>query len=239
MGTQPIRKPHALIVEDDALVRALLEAFLREKGMRVTSVGSAAEMDAVLARDGIDVLLLDLGLPDEDGIVVARRFRAAFRVPMMILTAREGREDRLAALEVGADDYLTKPFDPQEMALRVGNLIARANGAGPAAGANASIRIGAFRLEPREHALFDEAGTQVPLTPAEYSLLSAFANAPSRVLSRNQLLDALARHGDAPGERVVDVVVGRLRKKLGDDPPNPTLIKTVTGFGYMLQPNSD
>lgn len=236
--TQPVRKPHALIVEDDALVRALLEAFLREKGLRITSVGSAAEMDAVLAREGIDVLLLDLGLPDEDGIVVARRFRAAFRVPMMIITAREGRQDRLAALEVGADDYLTKPFDPQEMALRVGNLVARANGSTGQA-TNASIRLGAFRLEPRLHALFDEAGAQVPLTPAEYSLLSAFANAPSRVLSRNQLLDALARHGDAPGERVVDVVVGRLRKKLRDDSRNPTLGKTVTGFGYMLQPNQE
>jgi len=155
----------------------------------------------------------------------------------MILTARTQRNDRIAALEIGADDYLVKPFDPQELALRISNLVARTKG-GEVDGKAPAFAFGGFRFDARNHALTDTEGRSVQLTPAEYSMLAAFAKAPGRVLSRDFLLDAITRGGDAPGERVVDVVVGRLRKKLGDDPRNPALIKTVTGFGYMLQGDS-
>ena len=227
-------KTHLLIVEDDDLVRSLIEAFLRERGYRITAVGSGAAMRAVLARESIDLLLLDLGLPAEAGIALARQFRSSRQTPMMILTARGGRDDRRAALEIGADDYLVKPFDPQEMALRIGNLVARAKG-GEVDGKTVAIAFGGFRFDARKRTLTDIDGKAVQLTPAEFAMLAAFTKAPGRVLSRDFLLDAISRGGDSPGERVVDVVVGRLRKKLGDDPRNPSLIKTVTGFGYLLQ----
>ncbi len=230
-------KIHVLIVEDDELVRSLLDAFLRERGYRISAVGSGAAMRGVLAHESIDILLLDLGLPDEDGIALARQFRTVHQTPMMILTARSTRNDRIATLEIGADDYLVKPFDPQELALRISNLVARNRGS-EVDGRAPAFAFGGFRFDVRNHALTDSSGKAVQLTPAEFSILAAFAKAPGRVLSRDFLLDAITRGGDAPGERVVDVVVGRLRKKMGDDPRNPSLIKTVTGFGYMLQADS-
>ena len=234
-GNLVAAKTHVLIVEDDELVRSLLDAFLRERGYRISAVGSGAAMRGVLAHESIDILLLDLGLPDEDGIALARQFRTVHQTPMMILTARSTRNDRIAALEIDANDYLMKPFDPQELALRISNLVARNRGSEVDGRAPA---FGGFRFDVRNHALTDSSGKAVQLTPAVFSMLAAFAKAPGRVLSRDFLLDAITRGGDAPGERVVDVVVGRLRKKMGDDPRNPSLIKTVTGFGYMLQADS-
>ena len=226
---------HVLIVEDDELVQGLLAALLAERGMTVTGVGSGAEMAAVLVGHHFDIVLLDLELPDEDGLVLARRLRAQSDVPIIVVTARQGREDRVAALKIGADDYIVKPFDPQELILRIDNLLSRAapvaKGSGPV-----TIQIGALTLGLNEHALRRADGSTIPLTPAEFSVLSALTKAPRRVLSRNHLLDALSTGAETPGERVVDVVVSRLRKKLGDNPKSPKHIRTVTEFGYIFQP---
>ena len=234
----PHRATHVLIVEDDEMVQSLLTAFLQESGYSVTAVGSAGAMWRILDTDRIDILLLDLGLPDEDGIAVARQFRARYETPIIVLTARTGHGDRLAALEIGADDYLVKPFDPREMTLRIENLLARSRGTAAQAQSE-SMALGSVRLNLEAHSLTLANGAEVSLTPSEYSVLVALARAPNRVLSRDHLLDALARTGDAPGERVIDVVVGRLRKKIGDDPKHPQVIKTVPGFGYLYRPGRD
>ncbi len=225
---------HALVVEDDEMVQNLLSAYLQQCGYRVTAVGSAAAMWQIVASDKIDIVLLDLGLPDEDGIAVARMFRSKHTAPLMIITARSDRDDRLAALRLGADDYLVKPFDPQEMLIRVENLLARARG-GTERPARARLKFPGFSIDLDAHAVSDSHGAAIDVTASEFSLLAAFARAPNRVLSRDQLLDALSRAGDAPGARVIDVLVGRLRKKLGDDPKNPEQLRTVVGFGYMLR----
>lgn len=230
------RRSHVLIVEDDELVRGLLSALLEEKGLRVTSTGSGAEMGALLASHTFDIVLLDLSLPDEDGLVLARRLRVHSDIPIIVLTARKERGDRMAALQIGADDYLVKPFDPLDLILRIKNLLAR-SGSGGSAPAEATSSFGGFTLNLDKRALRREDGTPIPLTPAEYAVLAALTKAPRRVLSRDFLLDALNRGADTPGERVVDVVISRLRKKLGDDPRDPRHIRTVTGFGYLFQPD--
>ena len=228
---------HILIVEDDETVQTLLGAYLTDKRFRVTGVCSAAEMAAVQSQERIDLILLDLGLPDEDGLVVTRQLRAMGSTPIIVITAREEREDRIAALELGADDYLVKPFDPEELVLRINNMLARdAGGESPGRENSRGQRVtfAEFVLDTGEHALRRGDGSEIDLTPAEYNVLSALARASNRVLSRDHLLDAISRGADAPGARVIDVVISRLRKKLGDNPRKPQIILTVPSFGYRL-----
>ena len=230
---------HILIVEDDEIVQTLLSAYLSEKGFRVTGVRSAAELAAIQSHESVDLILLDLGLPDEDGLVLARQLRARGSIPIIVITAREDREDRIAALELGADDYLVKPFDPQELVLRINNMLvrgARSDGTVREDSRKQQLAFAEFVLRIDEHALRRDDGDEIELTPAEYNVLSALAKAPNRVLSRDYLLDAISRGADTPGERVIDVVISRLRKKLGDNPRKPRIILTVPGFGYRLDP---
>lgn len=172
----PHRATHVLIVEDDEMVQSLLTAFLQESGYSVTAVGSAGAMWRILDTDRIDILLLDLGLPDEDGIAVARQFRASYETRIIVLTARTGYGDRLAALEIGADDYLVKPFHPREMTLRIENLLARSRGT-PAQAQSESMALGSVRLNLEAHSLTMANGAEVCLTPSEYSVLVALARA--------------------------------------------------------------
>ncbi len=229
-------KKHLLIVEDDEMVQALLAAYLENAGFRVSLAASGKQMLALVDSDPVDMVLLDLGLPDEDGLVLARQVRARSAVPIVVLTARKDHKDRLTALEIGADDYLTKPFDPAELVLRVRNLLGRADGGGEAAALPRAevFRFAGWTLDCGAHTLAGADGAKVPLTRAEFNLLAALVRAPNRVLSRAFLLDAVSRDADAPTDRLIDVLVSRVRKKIEADPKRPRLIVTVVGSGYKF-----
>ncbi len=230
-------KSHLLIVEDDEFVQQLLAAYLQNEGFKVSLAASGGEMFAILDKEPIHLVLLDLGLPDEDGLTLARQIRARSSLPIIVLTARKQRDDRLAALELGADDYVTKPCDPQELALRARNLLSRANtGASPADDRHSthSIRFEGWVVNLTAHTLVAPDGQDVHLSRSEFNLLAALVKAPNRVLTRDYLLDAVSRYGDTPSDRMIDVLVSRLRRKIERNPKNPKLIATVVGFGYKF-----
>ena len=230
-----VGSPHLLIVEDEEFVRQLVAAYLEKDGYRLSVAGSAKAMHDILDREKIDLILLDLGLPDEDGLTLIRQLRTRSAVPIVVLTARQTRVDRITALEIGADDYVVKPVDPQELALRIANLLRRAGGSKVEDNHKRDVlAFGGWSLDVSANALRAPDGADIVLTRAEFDILTALARAPNRVLSRDFLLDAISRDGDSPGDRVIDVMISRLRKKLGDDPRRPMLIQTVTGRGYRL-----
>ena len=222
---------HLLIVEDDEFVQQLMAAYLQNEGFKVSLAASGEQMLAILDQEPINLVLLDLGLPDEDGLTLARQIRARSSLPIVVLTARQERDDRLTALELGADDYLTKPCDPQELVLRVrnggGSL---ADGGQPAQ----KVTFDGWTVDLTARTLSASDGGDVHLTRSEFNLLAALIRAPNRVLTRDHLLDAISQHADAPGDRMIDVVVSRLRRKIEADPKNPKLIVTVVGFGYKF-----
>jgi DNA-binding response OmpR family regulator len=199
-------------------------------------------MLATLNTEKIDLILLDLGLPDEDGLTLTRQIRARSSIPIIVITARRGREDRLAALELGADDYLTKPFDPEELVLRVHNILGRAkDGGGDGGGARLEANViesGGWKIDGGARSVTSPGGQDIILTAAEFNLLAALAKAPNRVLSRDYLLDAVSRNDDAPSDRLIDVLISRVRKKIEDEPKKPKFIITVAGSGYKFsEPN--
>ncbi len=228
--------PHVLIVEDDPFVQALLGAYLGGNGFKTTLSASGQEMLAVLDSDSVDLIVLDLTLPDEDGLTLARQVRARSSVPIVVLTARKGRGDRLSALEMGVDDFITKPADPEELLLRLRNVLKRSiNGDGAAVGTvRRAIGFGEWQLDLEAHSLTGADGRDIPLTRAEFNLIAALARAPNRVLSRDRLLDAIALNDEAPGERMIDVLISRLRKKIEVDARRPRWIITVPGCGYKF-----
>ena len=228
---------HLLIVDDDEFVLSLLGAYLEVEGFRVSLVTSGREMLAVLGKELVHLILLDLALPDEDGLALTRQIRARSSVPIIVLTARTAQEDRLVALEPGADDYLTKPCDPREIALRIRNVLARSEGqevAGTTAERRDMVNFDGWSLDLAGHSVTAPDGNDVPLTGAEFNLFAALARAPNRVLTRDHLLDAVSQNDEAPTDRTIDVVISRLRKKIERDPGNPSLIVTVRGCGYKF-----
>ncbi len=228
---------HLLIVEDDELVQALLAAYLKAEGFKVSYAGTGKEMLATLNTEQIDLVLLDLGLPDEDGLTLTRQVRARSSIPIVVITARKGREDKLAALELGADEFLTKPFDPEELVLRIHNLLGRSRGEGAqdmASREKSSIEFDGWKIDISGRTITDPSGGDILLTTAEFNLFSALAKAPNRVLSRDFLLDAVSRDDDAPSDRLIDVLVSRVRKKIETEPKKPKLIVTVPGCGYKF-----
>jgi len=235
-------KKHLLIVEDDELVQSLLAAYLQSADFKVSLAGSGKEMLACLDSESIDLILLDLGLPDEDGLVLARQVRARTSTPIVVLTARKEQKDRLTALEIGADDYLTKPFDPEELVLRVRNMLGRADGTGgegPTVPNQGIYRFDDWTLDIGGHSLTNSGGEKVALTRAEFNLLAALARAPNRVLGRDFLLDAVSQDADAPTDRLIDVLVSRVRKKIERDSKKPRIITTVVGCGYKFSAEID
>ena len=228
---------HLLIVEDDELVQSLLAAYLQKEGYQVSLAGNGKEMHALLNSETIHLVLLDLNLPDEDGLVLARQIRTRSTVPIIVITARKDRADRLTALEMGADDYVTKPFDLQELILRLQNVLGRSGqganqgSAGPPAD---RIRFDGWIIDVTARTVTDPASAEVPLTRSEFNLLAALAKAPNRVLTRDYLLDAVSKDDDAPSERMIDVLISRLRKKIEVNPRKPVRIVTVVGCGYKF-----
>jgi two-component system OmpR family response regulator len=228
---------HALVIDDDPCVRQMIVDYLGDNDMRVTALPDGRQVEAVLRQEIIDVLILDLKLPGEDGMQVARRVRDGSNVPMIMLTARIEEADRVMGLELGADDYLTKPFSPRELLARIRALLRRARAQETVAQGMARVRAYRFagwELNVRLRRLTAPDGSLLALTNAEFHLLGAFLAAPQRILSREQLLDLSRLHSAEVYDRAVDVQVGRLRKKLEGACPDATIIRTERGAGYML-----
>lgn len=229
---------HVLAVDDDPSVRDLIATYLGDYDMRVTAVPDEQGMSKVLAREAVDLVLLDLRLKGEDGMDIARRLRAESKLPIIILTGRQDDADRVMGLELGADDYLTKPFSPRVLLARIRALLRRTRMHETLADTVANIRAYRFagwELNLRLRRLTAPDGRAVPLRNGEFNLLIAFLSAPQRVLAREQLLDLSRLHNAEVYDRSVDVQVGRLRRKMEADPRAPTLIVTERGAGYVFK----
>jgi two-component system OmpR family response regulator len=230
-----------LIVDDDVrLCRALARYFERE-GYSVHTANSGREMREKLAVQRPGLIVLDLMLPDEDGLSLARELRATTEIAVVILTGKADTVDKVVGLELGADDYVTKPFDERELLARVRSVLRRTaadTGAGRSAGGTRACFAG-WTLDLDAYELTSPAGEPVSLTSHEFQLLAAFVEHPRRVLTREAILDLVAGRDWSPDDRSVDVLVGRLRRKIEDDPRNPRLIETVRGVGYKLSARVD
>ena len=228
-------QPHVLVVDDDREIRDLLSRFLTKHGMRVTAARDGVEMMKALAERGIDLVVLDLMLPGEDGLALCRRLRGQSGLPVIMLTAMGEDTDRIIGLEMGADDYIPKPFNPRELLARIKAVLRRAQAlpTTPAPSSDA-LHFAGWTLELATRRLLSQDAREVPLSTGEYDLLYAFLTHPRRVLSRDQLLDLARGRAAVPFDRSIDIQVMRLRRKIEDDPKEPTLIKTVRGGGYMF-----
>jgi two-component system OmpR family response regulator len=228
---------HVLAVDDDPSVLKVIADYLGDNGMRVTALGSGRQVGATLVRETIDLVVLDLRMPGEDGMEIARKLRAESHLPIIMLTARKDEADRVMGLELGADDYLTKPFSPRELLARIRALLRRARAQQSVAGSLQKIRayrFAGFELNVRLRRLTGPAGTNIPLTNNEFNLLAAFLAAPHHVLSRDQLLGLSRLYNDEVYDRSVDVQIGRLRKKIQPDKDSAKLIRTERGAGYVF-----
>jgi two-component system phosphate regulon response regulator OmpR len=219
--------PHLLVVDDDRRIRALLLRFLVGEGYRVTTADTAREARAKLEGLNFDLLILDVMMPGENGFELARAIRATSTVPILMLTARDEKESRIEGLEIGADDYLAKPFEPRELSLRIGSILRRARP--PSTPPRESVRFGAFVYHLARGELRRGEET-VRLTDREREMLRVLATSVGETVPRQ----ALAGGGESVNERTVDVQVNRLRRKIESDPANPLIVQTVRGIGYRL-----
>ncbi len=227
---------HILIVDDDREIRDLLARLLTRRGFRISTARDRGEMRRALETARIDLVVLDIMLPGEDGLAICRELRATSAIPIIMLTARGDPTDRVVGLEIGADDYLAKPFDARELEARIRAVLRRAlatpTSAAPGQGALLSFK--GWTLDLRQRRLVSPEGALIDLTSGEFDLLAVFAERPQIVLRRDQLID-LARGRDATSyDRSIDVQVSRLRRKLEADPRNPELIKTIRSGGYIF-----
>jgi len=228
---------HVLAVDDDPSVRQMIADYLGDNDIQVSALPSGADIAEVMARTTIDLLILDLKLPGEDGMQIARNLRAESDIPIIILTGRKEEADRVMGLELGADDYLTKPFSPRELLARIRALLRRSRTHESVADGLAKIRayrFGGWELSVRVRRLTSPLGETIPITNSEFNLLVAFLAAPQRVLSREQLLDSSRLHNDEVYDRSIDVQVGRLRKKIEAKDAQASLIRTERGAGYIF-----
>ncbi|WP_429146928.1 response regulator [Aeromonas rivipollensis] len=228
--------PHILVVDDHSEIRDLLKRFLEQHGMRVSCARDGKEMKRLLDEREFDLLVLDLMMPGEDGLILCRELRVKSRLPIIMLTAMGEETDRIIGLEMGADDYLAKPFNPRELLARIKAVMRRTQAEiQPVPEAlTRDLRFDRWLLDINRRELVDEEGVGMSLSTAEFDLLKVFLERPQRVLSRDQLLD-LARGREAVAfDRAIDTLVSRLRRKLERDPKNPELIKTIWGGGYLF-----
>jgi two-component system OmpR family response regulator len=232
--------PHILIVDDHREIRDLVSRALTKEGLRVSVAADGRAMRKVLADSRIDLILLDLMLPGEDGLSLCRSVRAESRIPIIMLTAKGDEVDRVIGLEMGADDYLPKPFGSRELVARIRAVLRRSQETS-AAQAKPSVRpkqyhFDRWRLDVGARELLREDGVALPLSTGEFDLLIVLVERPQRVLSRDQLLDLARGRAANALDRSIDTQVSRLRRKLEQDPSDPKLIKTVWGGGYMFTP---
>lgn len=233
---------HVLVVDDEPRIRTMLRRYLTDEGFKVSEAGEGTAMRDVLQREVIHLVLLDLMIPGEDGLSLARYIREHTRIPVIILTGKGDLIDRVVGLEAGADDYITKPFELREVLARIRTVMRRADPrvtapASPAPAEPGSSDVLVFegwRLDLVKRDLHRPTGESVPLTAGEFELLRVFTGNPNRVLSRDQLMDQVKGRDWAAYDRAIDTQVGRLRKKIEADPNNPVFIKTVRGGGYVF-----
>jgi two-component system phosphate regulon response regulator OmpR len=231
---------HVLIVDDEPRIRTMLHRYLTGEGLKVSDAGDGAAMRAMLERETIDLVLLDLVMPGEDGLSLARHIRQHSDIPVIMLTGKGDLIDRVVGLEAGADDYITKPFELREVLARIRTVIRRTapratgTASAPPAPAGETLVFEGWRLDLVRRELQRQDGGPVSLTAGEFELLRVFASHPNRVLSREQLMDMVKGRDWAAYDRAIDTQVGRLRKKIEGDPGDPTLIKTVRGGGYVF-----
>ena len=237
--------PHIAVLDDEVDITLLLANYLQGHGFRVTQVHNGRSLMALMGTDPADLVLLDLGLPGEDGFSIARRMRENWRCGLVIVSGRGDAVDKIVGLEVGADDYVTKPFDLRELVALVKAVLRRLTPEAPIAAAAVAVaalpspdrlRFAGWQLDTAARSLRNPQGEEVPLTGGEFDLLCAFARHPGRVLSRDFLLEETRGREAAPFDRTIDVQVGRLRKKIETDADDPQLIKSVRGAGYILVP---
>lgn len=237
-----------LIVDDDADVRELLREYLSDQGYAVLEADGAGAARALLGERVPDVALLDVGLPGEDGLSLARHIRERFDIGIIMISGAGETVDRIVGLEVGADDYISKPFDPRELRARLKSVLRRYQRDGQAAAhaaatlptqtATRRVSLGSCVLDLDTRQLFNAAGEETPLTSMEFDLLRVFVERPNRPLSRDQLLTLTQNRDWDPFDRSIDIRIARLRRKIEADPDQPQLIRTLRGVGYMFVPAS-
>jgi len=228
---------HVLVVDDDPSVRKMICDYLGDNDIRVTALPGGREITDLMSRETIDLVVLDWRLPGEDGMEIARQLRAESQVPIIMLTGRKEEADRVMGLELGADDYLTKPFSPRELLAHIRALLRRARAQETIADGLQKIRayrFAGFELNVRLRRLAAPDSTDVALTNSEFNLLAAFLASPQRVLSRDKLLGLSRLHNDEVYDRSIDVLVGRLRRKIQPDSSLEELIRTERGAGYAF-----
>ena len=223
---------HVLVVEDDSVTRAKLAGYLEAAGHRVSEAADGGAMRRILRRDPADLLLLDINLPGEDGLDLTREIRARSDIGIILVTGRTDEVDRIVGLEMGADDYVTKPFNPRELLARTKNLLRRTAGASRP---DLQLRqFSSWRFDTRTRRLINPKGERVSLTRAEFELLSTITARPGEVFSRTRLLAAITHRSWEPDDRTIDVLVRRLRQKIEADPKRPEFILTAHGEGYLF-----
>ncbi len=228
-----------LVIDDDLRIRALLEQYLQEQGFAVFSASNGRELEQTLARHTVDLLVLDLMLPGEDGLTLCRRLRSAgMELPVIMLTAKGDEVDRIVGLEVGADDYLPKPFNPRELVARIKAVLRRRQPVRPPgtpASAETVVRFGPceFNLGTRT---LSKAGETLPLTTGEFAVLEALVNRPRQPLSREKLMELSRGREHGAYDRSMDVQISRLRRLIEDEPARPRYLQTVWGYGYVFVP---
>jgi two-component system OmpR family response regulator len=229
-------EPHILIVEDDREIRALVTRLLRANGYRVSAAGDGREMEHVLNGARIDLILLDIMLPGEDGLSLCRRLRSQSFMPIIVLSAKGEEIDRVLGLEMGADDYVAKPFNPRELLARIKAVLrrtgARSNEDEPLGASE--YRFCGWRMDTIKRKVFDPSGAVIAITDAEFDLLRVLLSRTQRILSRDQLMDLTQGRAAGPTERSIDILVARLRRKMSQDSLDPDFIRTVRSGGYMF-----
>lgn len=229
------RTPHILVVDDHREIRELLAKYLSRNGFRVSVASGGADMRQQMRTGTFDLVVLDIMMPGDDGLTLCRQLRQSSDIPVVLLTAAAEETDRIVGIELGADDYVTKPFNPRELLARIRAILRRAQGPAraPQDGPR-RYRFDRWQLDPDRRVLLDEHGTEVRLGSAEFRLLAALVTRPSVVLTRDQLLDITAGRPAQVFDRSIDNLVSRLRRRIERDPQHPELIKTVWGDGYVF-----
>jgi two-component system, OmpR family, phosphate regulon response regulator OmpR len=237
-----VEHSHIIVVDDEPEIRSMLADYLGHAGFTVRAAEDGAALRRILAEQPADLVILDINMPGEDGLSLARFLRANTEAGIVMLTAAGEVVDRVVGLEIGADDYIAKPVDLRELLARIRAVLRRLRAAPaerPDAAAIASMMpIGACQLDLEAHRLYDPDGQEVPITSMEFDLLKAFVEHPNRVLSRDQLLDLAHNKGWEPFDRSIDIRIARLRRKIEADPSKPQVVKTVRGAGYIFVPKS-